>query len=209
MSECSYTTLGYPITAGSYHPLADTTVEPEAKHAIFQEWVSSFFDHPDVHGGSITDLQLRAPTPAKRPSTHSTFSEAEVKEITDASAAVRSEAAIYGQDAVPQLRANFHRSVFDAGLAAKYLPELQVKIIYCFQTIWSIPWGIHEIKKTQEHLKNEGSKTRPVQFVSVENANHFVSEPFYHLSCGDDTTFFYYSCIGKTLPGLWRRSQNA
>ena len=102
---------------------------------------------------------------------------------------------------VESAEARRKRRVFDDELASKYLPELQVKVIYCYQTIWSIPWGIHEIKNTQEELKKEGKKVRPVQFVTVEGANHFVSDFLSGWSAGTDKRSYSIVALGKSRAG--------
>lgn len=75
----------------------------------------------------------------------------------------------------PALKIMGQKVLFDEKLAAEVLPKLTVDHIWCAKAQWYCVYGMVETERQhKEHLK-QGHKVRPMRFIEVADANHFVS----------------------------------
>jgi hypothetical protein len=75
----------------------------------------------------------------------------------------------------PTLKKMAQRVLFDEKLASSVLPMLEVVHIWCPRAQWYCVYGMIETERQfEEHVK-QGHKVRPIQFIELEGANHFVS----------------------------------
>ena len=55
------------------------------------------------------------------------------------------------------------------------LPNLKVSVIDATHTVWNIIWASWEIEKDIDRWRSEGRTVRPIDFSTIEGANHYVS----------------------------------
>jgi hypothetical protein len=134
-------------------------------------WAGSYYSHPDLASRTLSGLSF-----AKRgeSSTVETLTPEEMAEMCDFAATRRSEFPMYFP-MQPVLKNLGQRSLFDEKLAGEVLPNLEVVLLVCTQGPWYCAWGMIETERQhKEHLK-QGHKVRPIRFIEIEGANHFVS----------------------------------
>jgi hypothetical protein len=74
----------------------------------------------------------------------------------------------------PTLKDMAQQVLFDEKFACKVLPKLEVVHIWCTRAQWYCVYGMMETERQyNEHVK-QGHKVRPIRFIELEGANHFV-----------------------------------
>ena len=92
----------------------------------------------------------------------------------DGVAASRTEFPMFFQ-MQPALKIMGQKVLFDEKLAAEVLPKTEVVHIWCPRSQWYCTYGMIETERQyKEHVK-QGHKVRPIRFIEIEGANHFVS----------------------------------
>lgn len=123
----------------------------------------------------MSNLQVRIPTSPIRPATvdHS-FTTGDIEECTDLFPAARSEQAFFSKlKPAPQYEQMTNAIVLRPD--SPPLRKLKVRMVYGLSSVWSIPWAVWELEKDVKRWSEEGKSIRPVKFLPVEGANHFVS----------------------------------
>ena len=189
----------------------------EAIFVNFGYWVSGYYNHPDLASRSIRGLNFdkRGELPNSndlestgRPFSINNMTEDEMKtnaslrhfeldELTasirqfDGVAASRTEFPMFFQ-MQPALKIMAQKVLFDEKLSGEILPKSEVVHVWCARAQWYCVYGMMETERQhKEHVK-QGHMIRPIRFIEIENANHFVSI----ISCGHvnlNTTHLDYS----------------
>ncbi|EJD01416.1 uncharacterized protein FOMMEDRAFT_111212 [Fomitiporia mediterranea MF3/22] len=147
---------------------------------------------------TLDALQLRAPKKSARPCTLDKFTPNEILTCVDIAPGPRSEWPLWHLPS--SLLQEQKRRAFLAGseqIASDSeaggneklrLPKLKIHVICGLASLWVVQWETWNLE--EEYLKwaSEGKERRPVKFVPVEGANHFLhwddSEQFLKL-CSD------------------------
>lgn len=75
----------------------------------------------------------------------------------------------------PTLNIQAQKVLFDEKLACEVLPKTQVVHVWCTRAQWYCVYGMVETERQyKEHVK-QGHKVRPIRFIEMDGANHFVS----------------------------------
>jgi hypothetical protein len=90
----------------------------------------------------------------------------------------------------PTLKLMSKTCLFDEKRAAEVLPQLEVVHLVYTSTNWYCAWGMIETEKQFNDHKAQGHKVRPIRFIEVEGANHFVH--------WDDPKLFWDSVVDAT-----------
>ncbi|KAI0755806.1 hypothetical protein C8Q74DRAFT_1305448 [Fomes fomentarius] len=187
-----YLALGFPPMPEAYNPLSDPTIAPKDATRAFAAWVSGYYAHPSMALDSDPDenpsnlvLERRTPLEAPPP-TLFTLTEAE------------REAAFYpgpgdpgGSDTLlllGGLRSGLFAALREgalllpqgygvsvgkgAGEETDAWPSVEVKYVWCDQ--WEVPWGVWNMRARVREGREAGEPLRPVTFLRVREANHFV-----------------------------------
>lgn len=78
----------------------------------------------------------------------------------------------------PALNAMAERALYDEKVISSIFPNVPVTLISGTRTGWMCVWAYHEANRIyNEHLKN-GRGIRPMQFLRIRGANHFVRDCF-------------------------------
>jgi hypothetical protein len=86
--------------------------------------------------------------------------------------------------------------LFDEKLASEVLPQLEVLYIWCTRAQWYCLYGMIETERQYKEQVKQGRKVRPIRFVKIEGANHFVSL----LSCwGHQFLFLILTSVAGSL----------
>lgn len=70
-------------------------------------------------------------------------------------------------------------ALFNEQLARTILPELQIIWLACKNTPWALAWCKTLMQKKHQELIQQGCQVRPIKFIEIEGANHFVSAAGY------------------------------
>ena len=185
--------LGYPQPEGYYHPLEDTSIHERIRGIAFGKWVSSYYEHPAYAAGPDSNaqnhtksafprgnremdaLQLRAPKKAARPCTLDRLTPRDLLDSVDIAPGTRSEWAMWRLPS-PVLHAQKCNAIFlpDED-SLKPLPKLRIRVLCGLASLWVVQWETWAFEEEYLKWQDEGKAVRPVKFVPVEDANHFVS----------------------------------
>jgi hypothetical protein len=75
----------------------------------------------------------------------------------------------------PTLKIMAENALFDEKFAGQVLPSMDIMHIWCSRSEWFCIYGMIETeRKYKDHLMR-GYKVRPIRFIELQGANHFVS----------------------------------
>ncbi|KAI0317833.1 alpha/beta-hydrolase [Amylostereum chailletii] len=167
-----YHALGYPPPAGGYNPLFDPSVTREEGVKLFGSWVSGYFKH----GESPSELEYRTQLDNPRPTLATMSSE-------DAAATKHPAPTLPGGSDHNTLTANIKHGVsaYIKDLAL-YPPadaedpwrDVEWRYIWCDQSVWEMPWGMHALRAELDEAAGAGKAVRKVSVVRWRRANHFI-----------------------------------
>jgi len=175
--DAAFLSFGYDQPPEGYDPFVDPDYP-----ANFADWLSSYYNHPDIASRSIHGLnfdkhgELPNPDDPKstgRPCTIASMTEEEINVQFDATASSRSDFPLFTQ-MKPTLKIVTQKVLFDEKLASEILPRSQFVYISCTRSVWYCVYAMFETERRhKEHLK-QGHKVRPIRFMEIEGANHFA-----------------------------------
>ena len=93
----------------------------------------------------------------------------------DPVAATRTEFPMFFNPMQPTLKNMAQRVLFDEKLASSILPKLEVVYIWCQRAQWYCVYGMIETERQYKEHVEQGHRVRPIRFIELEGANHFVS----------------------------------
>ncbi|KAF8222533.1 hypothetical protein L208DRAFT_1413236 [Tricholoma matsutake] len=175
--------FGYDQPPEGYVPFTDPdypTQQAMFKH--FGSWVSGYYNHPDIASRSIHGLnfdrsgELPNPNDPKSTGRNSSINNAtaeEVENIFDIVAASRSELSMF-YPMQPVIKTMAQRFLFDEKLVNEVLPKLDVAVMWCTRAQWYSVYGMIETERQYKENVKQGYKVRPIRFIELEGANHFV-----------------------------------
>ncbi|KAL5532480.1 hypothetical protein ACEPAF_6050 [Sanghuangporus sanghuang] len=185
--EAVYQFLGLPSPEGAYHPLWDDEISLERKPAVIDDWFTSYYNHPyfshppESSRRDFSALHPRFPPKQVKPSTNTNRTPEELAAMTDPNPVMRSEIAFYfvvrGSTLYEQYKAALTSSLklTPTSPATPFLfPDFKISVVNGTRTVWNIIWTAWEMQKDLERWKNEGMNVRPVNFITIEGANHFA-----------------------------------
>ncbi|KDQ53365.1 hypothetical protein JAAARDRAFT_183320 [Jaapia argillacea MUCL 33604] len=162
-------TFGYDQPPEGYNPFIDPDYPtPEAIFNNFRYWVSTYYDHSDPYSVSGLDFSKRG----VRPSVDN-MTEDETAVNFDPAAAARTEFPMFFP-MQPALNAQGQRALFNEELAKTYLPNVEIVFIWCDKANWYCSYGMIETKRQYKQNIAEGKELRPIRFIRINGANHFV-----------------------------------
>lgn len=146
-----------------------------ASTADLPRFVSNYYINPDLT--SRAGVRATTINPDKRPS-FDNMSQNDLAVNFDWDAAKRSDIPCH----LP-LRSAFEKlteaALFNEALAKKFLPGMQIVWIACPQSMWALEWCKVLFERRYEECIKENRQVRPIRFMEIEGANHFVSVPLY------------------------------
>jgi len=163
--------MGYEPPPGAYHPLTSAKVPHKDSHAVFHQFIWTYYQHPSLRDKALSGLHMKAPEGVEHASSY--FSPEEFAACTDGAPANRSETQFYPNHRAitPVLRDQFMGAILLDGNSV--LSGVAVHFLYCTATIWTILWGTWAAKKEIAVWKHEGKRTRAVTFETAHGENHF------------------------------------
>ena len=158
---------------------------------VFGKWVSTYYNHPAYSSAadpsssllerdSIASLQVKAPFKSAKKCTLDRLSPRELLECVDIAPGLRSERAFWNIER-SVLRAQTAAALLGSGNSSSLgeesivLPSLQVRVMYGLESLWVVHWETWRLEDEYKKWAEEGKKTRPVTFIPIAGANHFVS----------------------------------
>ncbi|KAF9030950.1 alpha/beta-hydrolase [Hymenopellis radicata] len=189
LHDSSLTAFGFdiPTFEGLYNPFLDRSFPTIQEYSDnINMYLSLYFDHPD--------LQSRQPSGVNfsRNGTRPTMARMTPEYIARV---MESKAAATGADAgaVPyppiqrMLREQANTALFNPDLV---LPSVTIATIGCMHTSWFLLWAFIELERRHKEFIERGVKVRPITFVELTNANHFV-----HHDAPED----FVGCVAKVI----------
>ena len=131
----------------------------------------------------IERLEVRAPAYPFRKCTLDTLAPRDLLNCIDAAPGMRSESAMWSLSRELLLRQTKRALLFNHGgeenegedprKAADV--EVKVRIIHGLASLWCVQWETWGLEALTDEWNTEGKQLRPIKFVPVAQANHFVS----------------------------------
>lgn len=139
---------------------------------------------------TISDLEVRAPAYPFRKCTLDTLAPRDLLSCIDVAPGVRSESAFWAlprglllrqteralAPGADESRQNGQKDLIDheADRDQMTLADLKVRILYGLSSLWSVQWETWGLEDLTHEWRKEGKSIRPIEFMPVPNANHFV-----------------------------------
>jgi hypothetical protein len=76
----------------------------------------------------------------------------------------------------PTLNVQAQKVLFDEKQVNEVLAKTEVVHIWCTRAAWHSIYGMMETERQYKECLQQGKKVRPIRFVEIEGANHFVSQ---------------------------------
>lgn len=171
--------LGVALPEELYLPIRDPSVESNEQGATFGRWVSAFYTPQHELTGDISVLARRVPmheisSDHRYVPTVDLLSPDELASIVDPGVLQRSARCIDTTD----MRVwwdNAHRALFDIDTNGP-LSHVNVLVLWCDMGAVTGPFvASHIADRLRDAASAEGRTTRKMEFVKIEQANHFVS----------------------------------
>ncbi|KAK2463258.1 hypothetical protein APHAL10511_004913 [Amanita phalloides] len=168
--------MDLPSDVRLYNPWLDP--EPstaEERYGIFLAWVSSYTKVPKFddwyQSGDINALDGR-----KRADHASVdnWSTADLEYMCEPETAARCEFPMYMPPMQKRLRELAQHVLFEGTNASTAFPAVPVTHIIAGRSCWQCMWGSYMTKKMYEDSLREGKAVRPMKFVVMDEANHFI-----------------------------------
>ncbi|KAI0755807.1 hypothetical protein C8Q74DRAFT_1305452 [Fomes fomentarius] len=181
LHDSPYEVLGYASPANPQgNPLLDSSLPPEEVMPRFATWVSGYFLHGEPYKSDGSTLE-RSNTQPSPPPTLDTLTEEERK-----SALFPPPGEQGGSDQILFVR-GISSGVFDtlrkgalslrasgAEASGDAWPNIEVRYVWCDQSVWEVIWGMMSMKGELEEAKKAGKDIRKVTYLRLEGSNHFV-----------------------------------
>lgn len=74
----------------------------------------------------------------------------------------------------PTIKVQADTALWDVKLAQTVLPKTKIVWLACEKTNWYCTWGLFETERLYKEHVAKGDKVRPIRFIEVPGANHFV-----------------------------------
>ena len=199
-TDCAFGFLLYPLPQQTYHPLWDNTVPPEERVERFHQWAAAYFPHGDpitadtlvFHDDPDGLSSLKNMTSEEQAeSTHETPGH-----IPDGSDTLTAKlCATYGLYRELKDMAFYPSSRTAADEASDPWRDVEVRVIWCDQSLWAIPWVAKGMATELEEAERTGTPTRRVSLVRVRGGNHFVGA-LYVANVGKCSLYHSFRLIG-------------
>jgi hypothetical protein len=75
----------------------------------------------------------------------------------------------------PTLKTQAQKVLFNEKAAREVLPKTEVVHIWCSRAQWYCVYGMIETERQYKAHVKQGHKVRPIRFIEIDGANHFVS----------------------------------
>jgi len=163
--------FGYEQRPEGYNPFTDPDFHtPQKVFENFGLWVSGYYNHPDFASRSINGLDF------SKHGTNPTIKNMSPEEMAvnfDGLAGERTEGPMFFP-MQPTLKLQLKKVLFDEKAVSEVLPKIEVSHIVCARAIWYCAWGMIETERIYKEHVAQGRKTRPMRFIEIPTANHFV-----------------------------------
>ncbi|KAJ6509110.1 hypothetical protein DFH09DRAFT_942654 [Mycena vulgaris] len=170
--------LGYPhpVPDGVYDPFKDPDcTTPDQLYENFKEWVSSYYEHPDISKGDRFGMSFEKRTEKR---TISQWTENEKAKYCDTVSAVGSDLLAFAPPMQEILKMQSHKALFDVDLVAAHFPNVNVCYITGEKTCYYCMWTYIESSRLYKEAIRRGDTIRPTKFKLVADGNHFVGHNF-------------------------------
>ncbi|TFK38672.1 hypothetical protein BDQ12DRAFT_735341 [Crucibulum laeve] len=162
-------TLGIKSPPGSYVPLWDEALAPEARGPAFGVWAASYWKHGDIFSRNFDQLEHRIPDLSKKPSTDNMTHE-ELLSLTDFVPGGKCETILCEPEFANVLMNQTQKALFD--------PE--VRKTWSRAEFWNMysdsnPWNVVYASWILEEMVKAAKTVQPLlKFKVNEGANHFL-----------------------------------
>ncbi|TCD61385.1 hypothetical protein EIP91_008522 [Steccherinum ochraceum] len=166
---------GPPQSANFYHPMDDETLNPEERIKQFNLYITGYYAHGSTVSSLSDEERLLEPSP-----TINRMSAEDLQASIDMTHAKPGQADyIFSRWGLSTgLFAVLRRgSLFPPDQAESRRDEwdsVELRTILCTAGVWESPWGQWQLREEVEEARESGQRTRPMKFLTLEGANHYV-----------------------------------
>lgn len=132
-------------------------------------WVTSYYINPDPNSSETSYVDS-----SRHPSIENITPE-EMQESYEIEARTRFDVPfvmVMGSLVEEQAR----KALYDEDLVRDHFPAVDVVYLHCMQTMWEMVHCKFTVEGKSKELRGQGRRTRPIRFIDVEKANHFVRD---------------------------------
>lgn len=164
--------FGYEKPDQAYDPFQDPGFADNMGAAFdhFCYWATASFDHRGLATRSTSDLDF------SKMGQNPAWGDVPVEDrprFVDASAAATADVGmLYPMQ--PAIKIRSHKALFDDKVIRAVLPNVELVYLYCTDSFWPSVLTFVEIETQYKEHVSSGRKARPMQFVEMKGANHFV-----------------------------------
>ena len=163
-SDCPTLGLGLKEPPEAYIPLTDEGIPLHLRTPAFAEWVSSYFNHKDIHSA---ELEYRVPDPSRK-GTVAAMTPEEIAACVDSATELRSERYLI-TTFQPHFFESAKKAIFDQTLRDSW-KNMKVWVLYGDKSPWHMPFSAFELSR----MAKEMGKENLIHTHVLEGANHFV-----------------------------------
>ena len=167
-----YFLFGIPKPPLAWHPLAPGLTPDEAIRA-FSDWVSGYYVHGDHQYRDLDKLEYRFPNSGLNSTSAATMTKEDMEILIDRRPLAGSDFILKKSfDRCNAWPAQLHNALFGK---VDYLPRTKIVHMWGSRSIWETvisPWSI---KSIVNQAQQDQIRHRKLDFVELQDANHFVS----------------------------------
>ncbi|KAG6901296.1 hypothetical protein C0995_013944 [Termitomyces sp. Mi166 len=154
-----------------YDPISTFGIEPpEVVQRNFDEWVSSYYDHPR-NPESVSELDFAKRT---KYATSDTWSAEDLKAFHDYDACLRSDVPMFQPSMQSIIRELSDRVLGLDDTSPMAFPNCPIIYLRPTRTTWRCYWFGIQAEHVHDEHRRDGKNTRAAIFLSIEGGNHFA-----------------------------------
>lgn len=166
--------LGFHQPEEVYNPFREQDIPDSERPALIQRYIASYYSHPIYNENNekklertLSSLQDR-PSDTAKTSTILDLPEKELSTFVD-------ENAMYGFEFLTLgISHEIIQNLIRKAVTADPQVHLKIYLIYGLEDMWDIQWSTWEFQKLVEHWRQEGAVLRPIGYLRIPEAAHFV-----------------------------------
>jgi hypothetical protein len=158
-----------------YNGLSDPTVAPDQFSDHISQWLSGYYQHSNFASRTLEGIDAISKRGTLRTATVECWSTEEKQRYFELDAALRADTgAVPYPDIQPALFKNADKALFDTSVAEELLPNVDSVFVSSTSGVWICVYGFFAVEKRYNDLVAGGKKVRPMGFLELPGANHFV-----------------------------------
>ncbi|KAI0682296.1 Alpha/Beta hydrolase protein [Cerioporus squamosus] len=181
--DCAFGFFLYAPPSQIYHPLWDSSLPPEERIKRFHDWAAAYFPHGDpIEADTLVFHDtLDGPSSLKNMTSRE---QAESTHEAPGHSPNGSDTLIAKMCATHGLYNELKNATFyptagkPADEARDPWRDVELRVVWCDQSLWAIPWVAKGMATELEEAKRTGRDVRRVSLVRLRGGNHFAHRDY-------------------------------